>query len=261
MSEMPETPSTQPSFASRFWPVFGIGLLGVATLPLTFPPSLEERLRAAAPALSLGVLKSLTLIQPALLLLAGAAIGAAVAHRAGFCSHLAGINVRRRLIGECPLAIASGLITGFLIVSIDLMLLRGAALEAAPPSTRTIVEGLVGGVLYGGLTEEVMMRWGLMSLVAWAGLKLARRAPATRSPVIYAIAIVVVAVIFAAGHLPAASVIAPLDAALVIRILVLNGLAGIVYGGLFWRRSLEAVMTAHMATHVAFALARGVGWG
>ena len=49
-------------------------------------------------------------------------------------------------------------------------------------------------------------------------------------------------------------------AALVMRILLLNGLAGIVYGMLFWRRSLESAMVAHMATHVAFAIARIMQW-
>jgi membrane protease YdiL (CAAX protease family) len=91
-------------------------------------------------------------------------------------------------------------------------------------------------------------------------LKLARRPLDAKAPLVYALAIVLVAVVFAAGHLPAASVVARLDAPLVTRILVLNGIAGVVYGALFWRRSLEAAMAAHMATHVAFAVARLMRW-
>ena len=72
--------------------------------------------------------------------------------------------------------------------------------------------------------------------------------------------IIVAAFVFGAGHLPAAATVAPLDAALVTRILLLNGLAGIVYGTLFWQRSLESAMAAHMATHVAFAVARVMHW-
>jgi membrane protease YdiL (CAAX protease family) len=104
------------------------------------------------------------------------------------------------------------------------------------------------------------MRWGLLSLVAATMLKLTRRRLDAQPRLVYAIAIALVALIFAAGHLPAASVIAPLDAPLVIRILVLNGIAGVIYGALFWRRSLEAAMAAHMATHVAFAIARLMRW-
>ena len=253
------TAKPTPSYAERFWPVFGAGLVGVLALPLTFPASVEASLRAAAPGVSPGLLKALTLIQPALLLATAVAIGAALAHRLGLASHLAGVNVRRRLIDELPLAIAAGLIVGGVIVTLDRIVFSGpAANEAA--SLRSIVEGLVGGLLYGGLTEEAMMRWGLLALVAWVMLKLARRPLDINAPLVYAIAIVLVAVVFAAGHLPAASVVARLDAPLVTRILVLNGIAGVVYGALFWRRSLEAAMAAHMATHVAFAVARVMRW-
>ena len=248
-----------PSFGQRFWPVFAVGLLGVLALPLTFPAAVEANLRAAAPAIDPGVLKALTLIQPALLLAAGAALGAALAHRLGLASHLARVHVRRRLFDELPLAIAAGLVVGGTIVALDRTVFLGPAPREAA-SLPSIVGGLAGGMLYGGLTEEVLMRWGLLSLVAATMLKFTRRRLDAQPRLVYAIAIALVALIFAAGHLPAASVIAPLDAPLVIRILVLNGIAGVIYGALFWRRSLEAAMAAHMATHVAFAIARFMRW-
>jgi hypothetical protein len=248
-----------PSFGQRFWPVFAAGLLGVLALPLTFPAAVEANLRAAVPAIAPGVLKALTLIQPALLLAAGAALGAALAHRLGLASHLARVNLRRRLVDELPLAIAAGLVVGGAIVALDRTVFLGPAPREAA-SLPSVVEGLAGGMLYGGLTEEVLMRWGLLSLVAATMLKLARRRFDAQPRIVYVIAIALVALIFAAGHLPAASVIAPLDAPLVTRILVLNGIAGVIYGALFWRRSLEAAMAAHTATHVAFAIARVMRW-
>ena len=91
-------------------------------------------------------------------------------------------------------------------------------------------------------------------------LATAHRPLDARAPFLYMIAIVVTAIVFGAGHLPAAATVAPLDAALVTRILLLNCVAGIVYGALFWRCSLEAAMVAHMSTHVAFAIARFMQW-
>jgi hypothetical protein len=35
-----------------------------------------------------------------------------------------------------------------------------------------------------------------------------------------------------------------------VRALVLNGIAGIAYGYLYWKRGLEAAMLAHMSTHL-----------
>jgi len=253
-----QTPDA-PSFGRRFWPMFALGLVGIASLPLTFPPMLDARLQAAAPAIPLAVLKSLTLLQPALLLALGAALGAATAHRVGLGSHVVGINIRRAFARECPLAVVLGLVGGFAIVLVDRLVFRTGIIPLAETPWRNIVEGLVGGVLYGGLTEEVMMRWGLLSLVAWALVKVVRGRSTSVLP--FVMAIIITAIAFGAAHLPAAAMIGPLDTVLVVRILTLNGLAGLVLGALYWRRSIEAAMLAHMSMHVAFAIARASPWG
>jgi hypothetical protein len=67
--------------------------------------------------------------------------------------------------------------------------------------------------------------------------------------------------VFAAGHLPAAGAIAPLTADVVLRILLLNAVAGFVFGWLYWKASLEAAMLAHATVHVVFAIAQYLGWG
>ena len=237
-----------------------LGLIGVASLPLLMLPSLRVLLRSGqAPGMSLEMLAALTLIQPALRLLAGAAIGAALAPRLGFTSHVANVNVRARFAGEVPAAVAAGIATGAAIVVLDFALFSHAA--HVPPSARRILDSLAGGVLYGGLSEEIMMRWGLMSLVAWVGVRLFARRGATAPSSVCIGAIVVVALLFAAGHLPAALTFAPFTATLLLRVLLLNGLAGLVFGWLFWRRSLEAAMLAHACTHIAFALGQALGWG
>ena len=236
-----------------------IGLLGVATLPLVIRPALLA-MAARHPELSLFALGGLSLIQPVVLVAAGAAIGAALAHRLGLTSHIARVNVRAPFTGELPVAIAIGLVAGVVIVAVDRWLFRGgfgAPLDAAV-SSKDIAKGLVTGAAYGALSEEIMMRWGLMSLVAWAGARLFARTFERQPPAIFTAAIVIAALLFAAGHLPAASVFAPLDFHGVMRVLVLNGLAGLALGWLYWRRSLEAAMVAHASVHVVFAVARAL---
>lgn len=61
------------------------------------------------------------------------------------------------------------------------------------------------------------------------------------------LAIVIAAVLFAAGHLPAVAAVSPLTTALIARTLVLNSLAGIAFGWLYWRCGLEAAMVAHFS--------------
>ena len=42
----------------------------------------------------------------------------------------------------------------------------------------------------------------------------------------------------------------PLTTTLVFRALVLNGIAGTVFGYLYWRHGLEAAMIGHMSAHM-----------
>jgi len=103
------------------------------------------------------------------------------------------------------------------------------------------------------------MRWGLMSLLARIGARLLDRSLGAPSPRVTLASIVVVTLIFAAGHLPAAATMGPLGVAAIARVLLLNSVAGLLFGWLFWRRSLEAAMVAHASVHVAFAAARLLG--
>ena len=245
------------SFARRFWPLFAAGLAGIAALPLIVMPLLEARMRAGVPpGMSLGTLTALSLIQPAVLLACATAIGAALAHRLGFTSHLAGVNVRRTLRSEWPFALAAGVVTGIVVFALDRSVFRSAGAAIAAPG-RDIVSGLVAGMLYGGLSEEIMMRWGLMSLAAWAGMRLLRRALPRPAP-IYAASVALAAVVFAARHLPAASALGPLQPTGITRIMLLNTIPGLVFGWLFWRRSLESAIVAHASVHAVFAAARAL---
>jgi len=265
-----------PSLWRRAWPPALAGLVGVASLPLVILPTLEALMGAGrSPTHSLALLAILSLIQPALLVIVAAFVGAALAPGLGFTSYLAGVNVRETFVAQVRGALASGLVAGAVIVALDVALFRHFTLQpigAAPG--RRILHALVGGVLYGGLSEEVMMRFGLLTLVVWLGVRIATRKTArasseetpeaTRTAILAplnVIAIVVVALVFAAGHLPAASAIAPLTAEVVLRILLLNAVAGLVFGWLYWKASLEAAMLAHATVHVVFAIAQYLGWG
>jgi hypothetical protein len=44
----------------------------------------------------------------------------------------------------------------------------------------------------------------------------------------------------------------PLTPVVILRAVGLNALLGLVFGWLFWRRSLEHAMIAHIATRLAF---------
>jgi membrane protease YdiL (CAAX protease family) len=68
---------------------------------------------------------------------------------------------------------------------------------------------------------------------------------------------VVTAVLFGLGHLPATAALAPLTAVLVVRAVVLNGLAGLLFGWLYRRYGLEWAMVSHFGTDLVLHAAIG----
>lgn len=121
---------------------------------------------------------------------------------------------------------------------------------------------------YGGITEELLLRLGFLSTLTWLGLWLIRRATGDRQrppgPGLMWTCILLAALLFGLGHLPATAALWPLTGIVVARALILNGLAGVVFGYIYWRRGLEYAMVGHFSAdivlHVAVPLVRA-GWG
>jgi membrane protease YdiL (CAAX protease family) len=115
---------------------------------------------------------------------------------------------------------------------------------------------------YGGITEETTMRLFLLSLLAWLG-RFVNRTPEGR-PGLWAlwVANVVAAVLFGLGHLPGfISAGVPIDAVVITRAIVLNGMGGLVFGWFYWTFGLEAAMVSHFSgditLHVLWPLLTG----
>lgn len=159
------------------------------------------------------------------------------------------------------LALALGIAAAALMLVLDLVfrpLIPQEFLAAAAEQPRTLTFTLAG-MLYSGITEELMMRWGLVSLLAWALWRLTQRGRGRPAPRIMWSAITVAAVIFGLSHLGGAAAIAPLTGGLIARTVVLNGVGGMIFGWLFWRKSQEAAMLAHAAVHVVFTVVAWAG--
>ncbi|ELZ32418.1 Abortive infection protein [Halogeometricum pallidum JCM 14848] len=95
-----------------------------------------------------------------------------------------------------------------------------------------------------------MLRFGLMSVLAFVGWRVTGRRTDGPRPVVMWAAILVSAILFGLGHLPALAQSVDLTPALIARTVLLNAVAGILFGWLYWRRSLEAAMVAHASFHV-----------
>jgi hypothetical protein len=249
-----------PSFGRRFGVAVLLGCPGIAALVgylyLTTPPS------AVPPGLSLPLLAVLSAINPLLLLGGACLVGAYAAPRVGLQSSVVargggGMAVWHDLREEVGLAVAAGIASGILVLLLDVALLPfvaqdlpASAIGATRPTLVDVLAYVPVRVLYGGITEELLLRFGLLSGLAYLGWRLTGRPDAGPGRAVAWIAIVVAAVLFGVGDLLALAQAVTLTPALVARTLLLNGIAGVVFGWLYWRRSLEAAMIAHASFHV-----------
>ena len=137
-----------------------------------------------------------------------------------------------------------------MVVLVDLLVFRSlVSSRLLEPLLRIpLWKRLLAGLFYGGITEEIVMRWCLMSVIAWLLSRYLWRNPASDGP--FRAAILLVALLFGLGHLPATAAITPLTGAVVARALLLNGIVAVACGYLFWRRGLECAMVAHAAAHL-----------
>jgi len=67
-------------------------------------------------------------------------------------------------------------------------------------------------------------------------------------------AILLAALLFGLGHLPATKAIMPLTPLIVARALLLNGIAGIAFGWLYWQYGLVGAMLAHFCADIVLHL-------
>lgn len=198
------------------------------------------------------------LVNPLLLLLVGAAIGSALVDHVGLRSILIDVLRDRGVVlpGWRDLALAAGIGLGvsiiILLVQFALQTMNREAPRHGSSGTESPFEFRVSALLYGGITEEIIMRFGLMTLLAWGASSLLLLENTSGGALAVWFAIVLSAVVFGLGHLPATAANAALTPTTVAAIVGLNAIAGIAYGWLYWQTSLEMSMVAHMATHLGF---------
>lgn len=153
-----------------------------------------------------------------------------------------------------PVGLRAGLLAGAILGGVLVAVDALCFLQHVPAQMQQLFrvplwKRLLAGVLYGGLTEELLMRLFVLSLLVWLVGRWWKQADGMPAPGAFWAAIGLVALLFGLAHLPATAAVVPLTPMLVLRALVLNGIGGVAFGFLYWRRGLEAAMLGHMAAH------------
>ena len=240
--------------------LFVAGMLGVvAILPFAVDLIASMPVDKTASDMPMPLVVTLALVQNGILLAVAIGTGLVLSERIGLRMPL--INAwatgqhSPKLTPVVMPGVLLGAAAGVVLVGLEALFF----LRHLPAGMLSIFEiplwkRLLSGVLYGGITEELLMRLFLLSLVAWTLGRWWKAPTGIPAPGAFWAAIIVVAVLFGLGHLPATAVVTPLTSALVVRALVLNGVAGVAFGYLYWRHGLEAAMAGHMSAHVVLQI-------
>ncbi|MBI4781775.1 MAG: CPBP family intramembrane metalloprotease [Oscillatoriophycideae cyanobacterium NC_groundwater_1537_Pr4_S-0.65um_50_18] len=226
------------------------GMAGVISLVLLPLPSLPKGAPPAA------VVRLLMLVQPTVLLSVAVLIGVLLAHRLelrapGAEALAAGQSWRQAIVPQLLPGAVGGLISGGLLTAIALLSrpLLPPAFKATEPTP------LLVRFLYGGITEEILIRWGLMTLLVWLSWRFGQQRQGKPQARWVVVAIAVSSLVFAMAHLPYAIALGlPLTPPLLGFLLIQNSLFAGVAGYLFWRYGLETAIIAHLTVHAVLAL-------
>ena len=181
--------------------------------------------------------------------------GLRMGHRLGLGSPVLRGWVEHRRLPPWPdlkpfQAIVIGAIAAIVILAaskvIDPLLPKTLHAVADPGTGRSVLNGLLAS-FYGGIAEELQLRLFLMTLLVWTFGGFGRREPASA---VFWTAIVVAALLFGAGHLPAAAKLWGLTDVVIFRTLALNAIAGLAFGWLYWRRGIEMAMLGHFSADI-----------
>jgi hypothetical protein len=134
-----------------------------------------------------------------------------------------------------------GVLTGLVIVVFEHFVFRRSILSSMHPPRWA---GALAS-LYGAINEEVLMRLFLLTFIYFV-LSLTRK----NRIILLWIATIAVAFIFGLGHLPAVSKLGSLTSFEIFRILLLNGIPGIIFGWLYWSKSFYTASLAHFTTDI-----------
>ena len=162
---------------------------------------------------------------------------------------LEGKEVSNYLKSILSISIGLGLLCGILIVILSFLFTPVSSIfQNASISIPTWKAFLA--CFYGGIGEEILLRLFLMTLIVWIIFKIKKTADGKPTTIGIWLAIIISAIIFGLGHLPITSTVTSITPIIILRAIILNGIGGIIFGWLYWKKGLESAMISHFSTDI-----------
>jgi hypothetical protein len=232
--------------------LFFLGLLGILSMLTVDFPLPEEMQSILEEKFTPSQIQWMILINPTIIMLIAVMVGTLLYQKVNLS-----VPILEKMVGlkeDSPqtreiliYGIICGLFTGIVLSTLGLIG-RGLIPSEFEQLGESLQLTLAARFLYGGITEEILMRYGLMTLLVWIAAKIFRGT----KPSIYWIGISLAALIFAVGHFPIVfqSIDTP-SSIMLAYVLIGNLVGGLVFGWLYWKKGLESAFLAHIFAHVA----------
>jgi membrane protease YdiL (CAAX protease family) len=94
-----------------------------------------------------------------------------------------------------------------------------------------------------------------MTLLVWITFKIKKAKNGSPTTIGIWAAIIVSSILFGLGHLPVTSAITAITPIVIIRAIVLNGIGGLIFGWLYWKKGLESAMISHFSADIVLHVA------
>ncbi len=228
-----------------------LGLIAVLSLlfseiPLdNLPPEVLKRI-------SKETLRWIIMANPAILILLFTGLGVSCFDRVNFRAPLLEqiIDTSRSTNDPVSKIVLQGLLGGML-AGISIVIISKIFTPYLPAAFADDTQGpdmhLITKIMYGGVAEELMIRFGIMSGITFVLYKITHQLTAA----VYILSILISSFLFALGHFPVMFQYAPDPSVFVYLYVILGNCAGgIIFGYLYWKRGLESAMIAHAVAHL-----------
>ncbi|MBK8187415.1 MAG: CPBP family intramembrane metalloprotease [Cellvibrio sp.] len=237
--------------------LYFLGFIGI----LSVLPLIPQLLAASPekPPMSVGAIQAISVLQSSVLLLLMVLLGAVCAKKVGLTTPviLAVVNSTpavKALKPQILPAILGGIAGGIFILTFYKGMSPYLPAEFIIAGEK-MVPPWYTKILYGGITEEILIRWGFMSFFVWAIYRITQQKNTEIKNYNFILAIIVSSLIFAVLHLPVAfslsQKVAPI---LIFYILIGNSVFGLIAGYLYWKRGLECAIGSHMIAHITMIM-------
>jgi len=164
-------------------------------------------------------------------------------------NYLAKQKIEINIKDTIKISILLGIVAALAIIILEFLFIK-LGVRVGEQISAPVWQGVLAS-FYGGISEEIVMRLFFMTFIIWLLAKISKSQDKIleKNWLVWT-AIILSSILFGLGHLPVTAAVTAITPLVLIRALVLNGVGGIIFGWLYWKKGLESAIIAHFCADI-----------